>query len=265
MAALKKNRPAALQKFFRSAKDREALENVPLERLQTYRDHVAIGLLGGIQTAFPVLRSLISESEWNGLLNEFYGKRLSRSPIARQVYHEFAHFLEKRYRGPLLKKFPYLGALAHYEDVELKVLHAIDKPRPQIDFTRLEDAGAPASWASLIPILNPHHDLRVYAWPVHRVRRGFSSKQQVKHGAFPLLVFRHEDEVQFLEANVLVAKMLSLMNGKKTLGAILAKLVSPTRTKDPALFVKEAIDAIALLNREGMILGFSRPEGLRGF
>jgi hypothetical protein len=260
---LKKNRAKVLRKFFRSKKDRDVFSQIPFERFQTYRDHVAIGLLGGIQTSFPVLRSLMSEKEWSALLNEFYGKRLSRSPIARQVYHEFAYFLEKQYRGALSKKFPYLGELAQYEALELKLLYAADTRPQTIDVRRLEDMTDPQTLVSLIPILNPDLTARTYRFPVHRIRKDFSSARVVKPGAFPLLVFRYADEIRFLEANFLVAKMISLMSRKLSIKAVLEKLLDPTNAKDLNRFAREAIGVIHLLNDEGVLLGFLNPSAAR--
>jgi hypothetical protein len=235
---LKKNRARALKRFFRSEKDREALMRVPLERLQTYRAHVSVGLLGGIEAAFPVLRSLVSREEWNGLLNDFYLKRLTRSPIARHVFREFAHYLQKRYHGPLLKRLPYLRELAEYENLEIRLLYDVDRP---VENGRL----------------NPHHAVRVYHWPVHRVCRGYSTPRQVKPGRHALLVYRDPDtlRVRFLEANPLVAELVSKMaSGRRPVSRILEELLKKQKPGDPAAFVREGVAAIRFLKDKGVIL-----------
>jgi len=251
---LRKNREKTLKRFFRSAKDREALMRVPLERLQTYRNHISVGFLGAIETAFPVLRSLVSQAEWNGLLNDFYLKRLTRSPIARQVFREFARYLQK-YRGPLLKRLPYLKELAEYENLEIRLVYDVDRPAPESP----ESAEAPESFVRLIPALNPHHALRVYRWPVHRVCRGFSSPRKVKPGRHALLVYRDPEsfKIRFLEANPLVAELVGLMTtGKRTIGDVLERLLKKHKPVDPQAFVREGVQTIRFLKDRGVVLGF---------
>ncbi|HEX5037276.1 MAG TPA: putative DNA-binding domain-containing protein [bacterium] len=257
---LKKNRAKTLKRFFRSEKDRKALLSVPFERLETYRKHVSIGLLGGIESAFPVLRSLVSQDEWNGLLNEFYLKRLTRSPIARQIFREFSNYLQKKYRGPLLKRLPYLKELAEYENLDIRILYDVDRP---VEGPLAADwhaaAKTPEELLSLVPVLNPHQALRVYAWPVHRICKGFSTAKQVKPGRVALLVYRDPEtlSVRFLESNPLVADLVGRMTkGEKTVGAILEALLKKHKPADPAAFVREGIGAIDVLKDKGVVLGF---------
>lgn len=259
---LKKNRAKTLKRFFRSEKDRKALSSVPLERLETYRKHVSIGLLGGIESAFPVLRSLVSQDEWNGLLNEFYLKRLTRSPIARQVFREFSNFLQKKYRGPLLKRLPYLKELAEYENLDIRILYDVDRPVAGPLVTDWHAAAkTPEELLGLVPVLNPHHALRVYRWPVHRICKGFSTTKQVKPGRVALLVYRDPEtlSVRFLESNPLVADLVGRMaKGGKTVGALLEDLLKKHKPGDPAAFVREGIGAIDVLKDKGVVLGFRK-------
>jgi hypothetical protein len=260
--ALKKDRPKTLKRFFRSEKDRAALMSVPLERLETYRKHVSIGLLGGIESAFPVLRSLVSQDEWNGLLNEFYLKRLTRSPIARQVFREFSNYLQKKYRGPLLKRMPYFKELAEYENLDLRILYDVDRP---VEGPLVTDwnaaAKTPKELLSLVPVLNPHHALRVYRWPVHRICRGFSTARQVKPGRIALLVYRDPESlsVRFIEANPLVADLMGRMaKGDRTVGRVIEDLLKKHKPADPAAFVREGIGAIDVLKDKGVVIGFRK-------
>jgi hypothetical protein len=258
---IRKNRAKTLRRFFRSEKDREAMRRIPLERFETYRKHISIGFLGAIETAFPVLRSLVSQNEWNDLLNAFYLKRLTRSPIARRVFREFAQFLRK-YRGPLLDRLPYLKELAEYENLEIRLTYDPDRP-VEDGLIRDWDAAArePGRFVGLIPVLNPHHALRVYRWPVHRVCRGFSSPGRVRPGRYALLVYRDPEtfKIRFLETTPVVAEMVGLMAPKrKPLGRVLETLVKKHKPSDPQAFVREAVGAIRSLKERGVVLGFRR-------
>lgn len=261
---LKRDRAKTLRRYFREARDRDVLMHVPLERLETYRKHVSIGFLGGIESAFPVLRSLVNQTEWNDLLNEFYLKKLTRSPIARHVFREFSHYLQKAYRGPLLKRLPYLKELAEYENLDLRILYEIDKPveGPLIKNWRRELKN-PESVLAMIPVLNPHHALRTYLWPVHRITRGYSSKKQVRPGRYSLLVYRDPNslDVRFMETNDLVAQVVSATaKGNKSLSNILNRLIQVHHPKDTAAFAREAMVTLDWLAEKGVVLGFKNND-----
>lgn len=257
---LRRNRAKTLRRFFKSEADRAALMKVPLERLETYRKHVSVGLLGGIEDAFPVIRSLVTHDEWNTLLNDFYLKRLTKSPIARQVFREFAHYLSKLYRGPLLRRLPYLRELAEYENLDLKLLYDIDQPAPHGLIKDLESLSEnPQKFLKLKPFLNPHHDLKTYAWPVHRITEGYSTPRQVKKKRTDLLVYRDPESlrIRFIETNALVVELVSgFTNGKTTIEGVLKKLLARHRPEDPSAFAREAVAAIRSLKELGIVLGF---------
>jgi hypothetical protein len=262
---LRKNRSKTLRRFFRSEKDRKVILGVPLERLETYRKHVSVGLLGGIDDAFPVIRSLVSQDEWNDLLNDFYLKRLTRSPIARHVFREFSRYLQVRYRGPLLKRMPYLRELAEYENLDLKLIYEVDRNEPAGLIRDLGPAAEDAQWfLGLSPVLNPHRAMRVYRWPVHRVCRGFSSPQKVNPGRFALLVYRDPEsfQIRFLETDPLVAELMGLMakgeKAKKKIGSVLETLLKRHKPGDLQAFVRDAVAAIRSLKDRGVVLGFRR-------
>jgi len=182
---MRKDRKALLAKYFASDGDRQELARYPLERFQTYRNHISIGLLGGIETAFPVLRSRVSKVEWNELLNDFYLKRLTRSPIARRVFTEFSAYLQE-YQGPLLKKLPYLHDLAEYENLDLW-LHFAEDDLNEHKWATEE----PDDPLTLIPVLNPLVELRVYSWPVHKMTKRSRAPRGIKPGQYPIIVYRH--------------------------------------------------------------------------
>ena len=245
----KKDRKKALKKYFNSIKDQIELSRYPAERFQTYRDHISFGILGGIRSAFPVLHSLLSEKEWNHLLNDFYLRRKTRSPMARHVFYEFSRYLQgtSKFLKELKNRFPYLSELADYESLEIKIKYALDQP------VRKE-----SSQAGFIPVLNPHLISRVYHWPVHHICREFSSKKKVKRGNYLLAVYRDPEslEVRFIEGNKAVAQIIKLMQSRKrNVHEIINELLSKKRIKDKKLFVREALATLEYLRQKNIIVG----------
>lgn len=255
---LRKDRQQVLKKYFCDEADRRELARYPLERFQTYRDHVSEGLLGEIERAFPVLRSLVSKKDWNELLNDFYLKRLSRSHLARQVFQEFSAYLQS-YRGPLLKRIPYFHELAEYEALDLKLFFAPDR---QLDVQWVTES--PDDPLSLIPILNPQVELRIYRWPVHLMRKGDRRYRHKKPGQYPIIVYRHPKslKIRFIEGNRLFADLLAAVRpGRKSIRRILRDLaaqhgITAAHQED---FIIEGVTTIARLRQKGIILGMKLP------
>ena len=261
IAEFKKDRKRVLKKFFRSEKDRLALSKLPFERFETYRKHISIGLLGGLKDAFPVIRSLVSEKEWTALLNDFYLKRLTRSPIARHVFREFSHYLQKKYRGPLRKRLPYLQELAEYENADLRLLYDADRPVSGLLVIDLSSIRDPSCLLGLVPVLNPHHVLRVYRWPVHRICREFSSLKKVRPGRHPLLIYREpvSFRVKFLELNPLTAELLKKTeSGRLTIENLIEGLARTCRPMSLEAFVIEAMGIFQILQDKGVLLGYRK-------
>ena len=248
ISALKKNKGKVLKKYFSKTKDRDYLSTYPFERFQTYRNHISYGILGGISSCFPVIKSLVSDKEWTELLNNFYLKRLTRSPIARQVFGEFSLYLQK-YRGPLLKKLPYLKELAEYEYLDLKIFFEKDLETPSL----LQDLPSnPYEILSWKPILNPHIATRLYQWPVHRICKEYYKPSRIKKGRYGLIVYRDPDtlKARFVEANTPMIKLVESL-GKK-----------PSIKKLLTVFSPEVFSALGFLKEKHIILGYQQKETL---
>ena len=246
----KKNRVQVLKRYFRQAQDRQFLAGYAAERFETYRQHISIGILGNIGAAFPVIRSLVSTKEWNDLLNDFYLKRMTRSPLARHVFSEFAGYLKKRYRGPLLRRFPYLRELAEYENLEIKLLFEKD---PSV--TRRSPG------TREVYLLNPHLALRVYSWPVHLICREFSSPKKMTKGRYPLIVYRDPQtlKIRFMESNVLVAHLIEKVRrgrGRLTTHQILTALLRQEKipSESQQAFLREGKMVFKFLKESGIFV-----------
>lgn len=257
--ALRNNRNQTLKKYFHRDSDRNALTEYPLERFQTYRQHVSEGLLGVVERAFPVLRSLVSKKTWDELLNDFYLKRFTRSPLARQIFQEFSTYLQS-YRGPLLKTIPYFHELAEYEALDLKLFFAPDE-RPDVAWAE----ASPEDPLTLIPILNPQVELRVYRWPVHLMKKNDRRYQRRRPGQYPIIVYRHPETltIKFMEGNKLFADLIAAVRpGRKSIRRILHDLaerhdIETTHKND---FIIEGVTTIAHLRQKGIILGMKLPK-----
>ncbi|QQR81813.1 MAG: putative DNA-binding domain-containing protein [Deltaproteobacteria bacterium] len=244
--AFKENPSKTLKKYFSNPRDREYLIQYAPERFQTYRNHISYGILGGIASCFPVLKSLISEKEWNDLLNNFYLKRLTKSPIARHVFGEFSYYLQKKYRGPLLKKFPYLRELAEYEYLDLKLFFEKEFSHEEKLKGILNLPKNPKSLLKLKPLLNPHLEARLYHWPVHLICKNYSTPAKVKKGSYGLVIYRDPEtlKVRFVEANETMLKLILFILNNKNISELIKK------------FSPDVFQALGFLKEKNIILGY---------
>lgn len=251
----RKNRAKVLRKYFASPTDRDYLATYPAERFQTYRDHVSEGLLGGVKDAFPISYSLMPRAEWNELLNSFYLKHLTGSPLARHVYREFGLALQD-YRGPASKKYPFLKELARYEYLDIKLYFALDQ-KLNIEWQK----EAPRDPLTLVPILNPVLELETYHWPVHQIVKRNAKRMIQEKGHYPLLVYRHPEtlELHFMESNVVLADLVGAIKaGRKNIGQILSILAKRHRIKaaQQESFWQEGLRTLADLRQRGVVIGY---------
>jgi uncharacterized protein len=253
---LRKDRAGTLECYFKDEADRKALSTYPLERYDTYRKHISVGLLGGISSAFPVIHAILTTKEWTQLLDEFYRRGLTQSPIARRAFYEFADFLAS-YQGPLLQKYPYLNELAAYENIDLRLFFSKESPRMLPSLVEV-----PQDALELVPLLNPDVDCRRYAWPVHKICKGFHTARQVKPMPTSLLVYRHPEtlKINFIESNKTFAELVHQMKKKpKSIRQLIRSLTRKLRVPigEQKLFSDEAVRTIVYLHQKGIVLGFN--------
>lgn len=251
---MKQNTTASIGKFFREKSDQEAICSYPLERYQTYREHISVGLLGQLSSAFPVLHSILENQEWQMLTELFFKSGLAKSPIARSAFFEFANFL-KSYQGPLLKKYPYLHELADYEINDLELFFAKDcffEKTPEPSFENLKQLRA---------LINPHHIFRKYQWPVHYLSKSHSEPSSLKKASYPLCLYRHPSElnVRFIESNEEFYELFNMLKDgtslEKTIFDIYHKLY-PDSENPSEEFISEFFQTLGQLKQMGLIISY---------
>jgi hypothetical protein len=140
--------------------------------------------------------------------------------------------------------------LAHYEWVELAL--SIDERAP--------DPAAADAGGDLLegrPVLNPVHRSLAYRFPVHRLSPGYTPAAAPAEPT-RLLVYRDlDDEVGFVEINVVTARLLELLadetiaTGRAALLRIAAELNHP----QPATVIEGGRTILEDLRNRQVVLG----------
>ena len=147
---------------------------------------------------FPVINSILSTSQWDRMVRDYFISHQSQTPYFMEISGEFADYLA---RSQLLGDYPeFLPELVHYEWIEL-ALYTMDEKHPDssIEFSQLPDTPL-----ALTPLAQP----LAYQYPVHKIS---AELQPDTPGSEPtlLLVLRDIDEnVRFFELQPLSFQLL---------------------------------------------------------
>lgn len=179
------------------------------ENISVYREVSLYSVDGLLKPTFPVLRSILSEEQWNDLIIQFFEACYVQSPISSDVPKEFVDFLEKL---PNLQP-AFLVELAHYEWVELAVMIDVSKVEKNLNFN-IEKL-----------VLNPTLRLLTYIYPVQQLSVDFQPPQPLDIPIF-LAVYRDcNDDVQFMELNAVTARLLELLTKSSNADIIFNNLI----------------------------------------
>ncbi|MDX2465171.1 MAG: putative DNA-binding domain-containing protein [Porticoccus sp.] len=182
----------------------DAPRDVEDRRMKIYRDLVYNNIETFISTGFPVLRCIINDDHWHGMVREFIHYHQSHTPYFSEIGQEFIRYLQderKTHSGDP----EFMLELAHYEWVEL-ALDLSAEEIPDIS-TRTEPL------LSSIPVVSPLAWRLSYQYPVHKLGPEYQPHELPEQGTF-LMVYRNRaDEVKFLEINAVTAHLLQLLEG----------------------------------------------------
>ncbi|MGF1547880.1 MAG: DUF2063 domain-containing protein [Thiotrichales bacterium] len=240
----------AFAAHIRNPADNPRPVDVEERRMRIYRELLLNNVSGFLEKGFPVLRSLYPADRWEArLARPFFAQHRCRSPYFADVPREFLSYLEQRFE-PDPDDPPFLLELAHYEWVELGLMIA-ETPA---------DSPAWIGHGDLlrgVPVLSPLCWNLTYRWPVHRLSPGYrptTPPPQPTH----LLVYRDgNDEVRFMEANPVSARLVALLadNGTRSGLALLQQIATELAHPDPDLVIQGGHQTLVRLHHAGIVLG----------
>lgn len=220
-------------------------------RLAIYRELFFNNLEGLLRRSFPVVREILGDEAWRGLVREFMVRHRAHTPYFLEVPRELVDFLAAP--GNDAGKPPFLAELAHYEWVELALSVSSERDDPadiDADGDLLE--GAPVKSVLAWPLS--------YRFPVHRISKQF---QPTEPGAQPtcLVIYRKaDDELAFMELNPLTAALLERIAGNDELPGreLLRQLGDETGYADTAALLEHGRRALEELHEAGILPGIRR-------
>lgn len=175
-------------------------------RLKIYRELFFNNIKGFLNSGFPVLQSLYSQTAWDLIARQFFAQHRCRSPYFIDISKEFVEYLSNSYQltdnDP-----PFLLELAHYEWMELAI--SVRKQTKELtpwDGKSVVEAIQLSELASVVS----------YQFPVHQISQVF---QPTQSGEAVYLVIHRDDqyEVGFTLINALTAHLLQTIQTQQNI------------------------------------------------
>lgn len=111
--------------YIRDPAKNPAPADVKTERMAMYRELIFNNIESFLSGNFPVIRQILDDQQWLGLVQDFFSKHQSKTPYFSEIAEEFLDYLENERDNP--NDFPFLLELAHYEWVEMALSIAKDE------------------------------------------------------------------------------------------------------------------------------------------
>ncbi len=217
-------------------------------RMGIYRDLLYRNIEGFIASAFPVLRSILSDDRWHGMVRDFMANYRCDTPYFLEISQEFIGYLQQSQSDS--PDPPYLLELAHYEWVEL----ALDVAEAVPEWRKIDVNGDLLTGS---PVVSPNAWSLAYNYPVHKIGPGWQ-QAELPDGKTYLLVYRNrEDVVKFMELNPVTARLLELVVANETATGqqVLEQLAQEMGRECDTLLINTGSEVLAKLQANGIVLG----------
>jgi len=236
--------------WLRDPEKTKAPADIPLRRMQAYRELVTNNVASAIDSCFPVASELVGAHRWENLVGSFFTEYRCTSPIYRDIPAQFLKWLEASAPADLRADYPWLLELLHYEWMEL----ALDIDPEEIPSSGIAIHGRPLEG---VPILNPLARLLTYRFAVHRISNESRPERPEPNPVHLVMVRQRDHEIGFLEVNPLVARLVEVLrdNDTRTGSEVLDSLQAEYPSIPPAAFRDGGTAALTELMQREIILG----------
>jgi hypothetical protein len=243
------------QAFIAHIKDPEhqsAPTDIEDRRMAIYRELFFNNVEGFIASAFPVLKSLYKDTDWQALVRQFFIQYQCSSPYFLHIAEHFLHYLQQDYvtteHDPA-----FMLELAHYEWAEL-YLATKQLSQAETPLSTEQIIHAPLYLSSLAMVL-------AYPYKVHEISAAYQPETP-SEVQYYLLYRNAADEVKFVLINQLTAALLQTL--QQSAGSTLSALVQQLLPLLPQLSAQQLMQgATALLQdfaAKGVLVSFQAEQ-----
>ena len=221
-------------------------------RMAIYRDLFFANISSLLGGTFPVLRKILDDETWDGLIRGFMRDYQSHTPYFLQLPGEFRNYLETAEPLPVDLP-PFAQELAHYEWAELAL--KVSDQEPDLDRVR-----ADGDLRAGVPVMSPLAWPLSYRYPVHQIRPDFQPDAPGETPTF-LVVYRNlKDKVGFMEINPVTARLLELLQSESAASGeeVLRQVAQDIQHPEPEQVITAGLGILNDLREHDIILGCVR-------
>lgn len=218
------------------------------QRMDVYVELLFNNVEDFLNGCFPVMRSILDDAQWNGLVRQFYADHACQTPYFREIPAEFVQWLQTSFVTlPLHQSFPFLLELAHYEWVEIPLM--LDEA--DVSWRPLDTESAELDHT--IWNLNPVMLLQSYQYPVHRISPKFQPAEP--ESTYLVLLRNTQGRVDFVEVNAVTARLLQLLQEGLDTHAAVVQLAQEMQHPEPTQLLAFAVQIVEQLHSQQVLLG----------
>jgi hypothetical protein len=224
-----------------------------LARMRVYRELFFNNIENFLANGFPVIKSILSKSDWFDLVQDFYAKHRSKTPYFAEIAEEFLDYLQNE-RDPCFNDPPYLLELAHYEWTELALAIA--------------EGEAPQESAALMsaPLEQTIYISEVawpmaYRFPVHKIGPGHEPTDPSEQPTCLVVYRNREDTVKFLEISPVTYRLLQILEEEGSISAkdCMLRVAKELGYSDPEGLASHGAETLRALGKRGIIGAIDPP------
>jgi len=172
-------------------------------RMEIYRELFFNNVNSFLENGFPVLRTHYDNNAWQRLVRAFFSTHDSHSPWFVDISKEFILYLQSEHQTT--NDDPaYLFELAHFEWAEVALM--VDQE--ESDWDNINPHG---DLLEAMPVLSPTAYCLSYQWPVHEISADYQPTQQPEQPSFVLIHRDKDDDIQFVSADPVTARIMELL------------------------------------------------------
>lgn len=187
--------------YIRDPENNPMPADVKQQRMAMYRELFFNNIESFLSANFPVLRKILSDTQWFELAQDFFAKHPCKSPYFSEIPEEFLEYLQNERNNP--GDLPFMFELAHYEWVEM----ALSISKEEVAANKQDWGGLLKKRIQLSPLAWP----LAYQYPVQKISPAFLPDTAPQQPTF-LIVYRNpDDEVNFIEITPITYRLLQLI------------------------------------------------------
>lgn len=242
----------AFTAYIRNPQEMPKPGEVEQRRMSVYAELFYNGMEDNLSRNFPVLRNLMNDDDWHGMVRDFFIKHHCETALFTQIGLEFIEYLQNE-RIAQANDWPFMLELAHYEYVELAVLisNADEQPEARVAYDPNGDL------LEACPVVAPTAWNLSYQYPVHQIGPEYLPEQPPEQPTH-LVVYRDRlDDVHFLEINAVTQRLLTLLqeNTRMTGLAALQHIAQEMQHPQPESVIQAGAGLLADLRERNVIWG----------